>query len=117
MQNYGVNLNTKKRNLLSLTSCHPHLDKYVYCRKNLSNSICSVPVQRECIPHAVLGLDVLCQATDGTGKIALFVLATLHQLKMDAMEVSVIVLCSFERAKIIYEEYLRLSKYMTTIKV
>jgi ATP-dependent RNA helicase UAP56/SUB2 len=104
--------------LLSLTSCHPYLDKYVYCRKNLSNSICSVPVQRECIPHAVLGLDVLCQATDGTGKTALFVLATLHQLEMDAREVTVIVLCSCrKRAKIIYEEYLRLSKYMTTIKV
>ena len=33
-------------------------------------------VQHECIPQAVLGMDVLCQAKSGMGKTAVFVLAT-----------------------------------------
>ena len=38
-------------------------------------------VQNECIPQAVLGMDVLCQAKSGMGKTAVFVLATLQQLE------------------------------------
>lgn len=37
-------------------------------------------VQHECIPRAILGLDVLCQAQAGSGKTAVFVIATLQQL-------------------------------------
>ena len=37
-------------------------------------------VQHECIPQAVLGMDVICQAKSGMGKTAVFVLTTLHQL-------------------------------------
>ena len=37
-------------------------------------------VQHECIPQAVLGMDIVCQAKSGMGKTAVFVLATLHQL-------------------------------------
>ena len=33
-------------------------------------------VQPECIPQAILGTDVLCQAKSGTGKTAVFVLAS-----------------------------------------
>ena len=32
-------------------------------------------VQHECIPQAILGMDVLCQAKSGMGKTAVFVLA------------------------------------------
>lgn len=39
------------------------------------------PVQHECIPQAILGMDVLCQAKSGMGKTAVFVLATLQQLE------------------------------------
>ncbi|OWK49529.1 Spliceosome RNA helicase Ddx39b [Lonchura striata] len=35
----------------------------------------------ECIPQAILGMDVLCQAKSGMGKTAVFVLATLQQLE------------------------------------
>ena len=34
-------------------------------------------VQHECIPQAVLGMDIVCQAKSGMGKTAVFVLATL----------------------------------------
>ncbi len=43
-------------------------------------TFCSV-VQHECIPQAVLGMDILCQAKSGMGKTAVFVLATLQQLE------------------------------------
>ncbi|GAB2210753.1 hypothetical protein Droror1_Dr00016037 [Drosera rotundifolia] len=36
-------------------------------------------VQHECVPQAVLGMDVLCQAKSGMGKTAVFVLSTLQQ--------------------------------------
>merc|ERR1711970_252708 len=38
-------------------------------------------VQNECIPQAILGMDVLCQAKSGMGKTAVFVLATLQQME------------------------------------
>ena len=55
-------------------------------------------VQHECIPQAVLGMDIVCQAKSGMGKTAVFVLATLHQLNPTAFpagenQVSVLVLC------------------------
>ena len=37
-------------------------------------------VQHECIPQAILGMDVVCQAKSGMGKTAVFVLATLQQI-------------------------------------
>ena len=40
-----------------------------------------VSVQHECIPQAILSMDVLCQAKSGMGKTAVFVLATLQQLE------------------------------------
>jgi superfamily II DNA/RNA helicase len=50
-------------------------------------------VQHECIPHAILGMDVLCQAKSGMGKTAVFVLSILQQLEPKAGEVSALVLC------------------------
>ena len=38
-------------------------------------------VQHECIPQAILSMDVLCQAKSGMGKTAVFVLATLQQIE------------------------------------
>lgn len=75
-------------------------------------------VQHECIPQAVLGMDVLCQAKSGMGKTAVFVLATLQQLEIVENQVSVLVLChTRELAFQISKEYERFSKYMPTIKV
>ncbi|KAJ7630476.1 P-loop containing nucleoside triphosphate hydrolase protein [Roridomyces roridus] len=58
-------------------------------------------VQQECIPQAVLGMDVLCQAKSGHGKTAVFVLATLQQLEPVNGEVS----------------YTRFAKYMPDVRV
>lgn len=74
-------------------------------------------VQQECIPQAILGTDVLCQAKSGMGKTAVFVLATLHQLEPSNGEISVIVLChTRELAYQIKNEYTRFSKYMPDVK-
>lgn len=46
-------------------------------------------VQHECIPQAILGMDILCQAKSGMGKTAVFVLATLQQIEPVDGQVSV----------------------------
>merc|ERR1711973_31703 len=75
-------------------------------------------VQHECIPQAVLGMDVLCQAKSGMGKTAVFVLATLQQIEPVDGQVSVLVMChTRELAFQISKEYERFSKFMTNIKV
>ena len=50
-------------------------------------------VQHECIPQAILSLDVLCQAKGCMGKTAVFVLAILQQLEVDEGLSRVLVLC------------------------
>ena len=50
-------------------------------------------VQDECIPQAILGMDVICQAKSGMGKTAVFVIATLQQLEPQDGQVSVLVMC------------------------
>ncbi|XP_050312969.1 ATP-dependent RNA helicase WM6 [Anthonomus grandis grandis] len=75
-------------------------------------------VQHECIPQAVLGMDILCQAKSGMGKTAVFVLATLQQLEPTENVVYVLVMChTRELAFQISKEYERFSKYMSNIKV
>ncbi|GAA5887851.1 hypothetical protein JCM6882_000776 [Rhodosporidiobolus microsporus] len=74
-------------------------------------------VQQECIPQAILGMDVLCQAKSGMGKTAVFVTATLQQIEPIDGEVSVIVLChTRELAYQIKNEYARFSKYMPDVR-
>ncbi|KAH8076395.1 hypothetical protein JL721_394 [Aureococcus anophagefferens] len=73
-------------------------------------------VQHECIPQAVLGMDIICQAKSGMGKTAVFVLATLHQLEPVDGEISV--MChTRELAFQIKNEYARFSKYLPAVKV
>ncbi|XP_073404914.1 spliceosome RNA helicase DDX39B isoform X2 [Dendrobates tinctorius] len=75
-------------------------------------------VQHECIPQAILGMDILCQAKSGMGKTAVFVLATLQQLEPITGQVSVLVMCHIrELAFQISKEYERFSKYMPSVKV
>ena len=74
-------------------------------------------VQHECIPQAVIGMDVICQAKSGMGKTAVFVLTTLHQVEPVDGEISVLVLChTRELAFQIAAEYERFSKYLPKIK-
>merc|ERR1711871_1302596 len=49
-------------------------------------------VEHECIPQAILGMDVVCQAKSGMGKTAVFVLTCLHQLEVKESTVSALVL-------------------------
>jgi len=75
-------------------------------------------VQHECIPQAILGMDILCQAKSGMGKTAVFVLATLQQLEPVDGEVSVLVMChTRELAFQISKEYERFSKYMSGVRI
>eukprot|EP01100_Stratorugosa_tubuloviscum_P000751 TRINITY_DN116_c0_g1_i4.p1 TRINITY_DN116_c0_g1~~TRINITY_DN116_c0_g1_i4.p1 ORF type:complete len:425 (-),score=195.73 TRINITY_DN116_c0_g1_i4:151-1425(-) len=73
-------------------------------------------VQHECIPSAILGTDVLCQAKSGMGKTAVFVLAVLHQIDSSAKDPTAIVLChTRELALQVRNEFKRFSKYLTQI--
>jgi len=75
-------------------------------------------VQHECIPQAVLGMDILCQAKSGMGKTAVFVLATLQQIEPVDGQVSVLVMChTRELAFQISKEYERFSNFLANIKV
>ncbi|CAI9773168.1 unnamed protein product [Fraxinus pennsylvanica] len=75
-------------------------------------------VQHECIPQAILGMDVICQAKSGMGKTAVFVLSTLQQIEPVAGQVAALVLChTRELAYQICHEFERFSTYLPDIKV
>lgn len=70
-------------------------------------------VQNECIPNAILGNDVLCQAKSGMGKTAVFVIAILQQLQKKPDPVSALILChTRELAYQINKEFVRLGKFL-----
>ena len=60
---------------------------------NLGQTIFSV--QHECIPQAILSMDVLCQAKSGMGKTAVFVLATLQQIEPQDGQVKLLIAIFF----------------------
>jgi ATP-dependent RNA helicase UAP56/SUB2 len=79
-------------------------------------------VQHECIPQAILGTDILCQAKSGMGKTAVFVLASLQQLSSVTTTDEatrgprVLVLChTRELAYQIKNEFDRFSKYLAGV--
>jgi len=75
-------------------------------------------VQHECIPQAILGMDVICQAKSGMGKTAVFVLSSLHQLEAKEGQIGAIVLChTRELAFQINNEFERFSRYLPDVKV
>ncbi|QHN75671.1 hypothetical protein HN51_053343 [Arachis hypogaea] len=75
-------------------------------------------VQHECIPQAILGMDVICQAKSGMGKTAVFVLSTLQQIDPLPGQVAALVLChTRELAYQICHEFERFSTYLPDIKV
>jgi len=74
-------------------------------------------VQHECIPQAILGTDVLCQAKSGMGKTAVFVLACLQQIDASEKAVKVLVTChTRELAYQIKHEFDRFAKYFQDVK-
>jgi len=72
-------------------------------------------VQRSCIPQALLGTDILCQAKSGMGKTAVFVMSTLHTLNLDESTkgVQALIVChTRELATQIDKEYKRFKKHI-----
>jgi len=87
--------------------------------QDLKNShlLRSYQVQAECIPQAVLGMDVLCQAKAGMGKTAVFLISSLQQLTPVEGEVSVVIIChTRELAFQSYKESLRLCKFLPQVR-
>jgi superfamily II DNA/RNA helicase len=73
-------------------------------------------VQSECIPQAILGMDILCQAKSGMGKTCVFVISTLQQLDEINDNISILVIAhTRELAFQISKEYERFSKYMKIV--
>lgn len=74
-------------------------------------------VQHECIPQAILGTDVICQAKSGMGKTAVFVLSVLQQIEPVNGQVDTLILChTRELAYQIKAEVVRFSKFLPKVK-
>jgi len=74
-------------------------------------------VQNACIPQAILGTDIICQAKSGMGKTAVFVLSVLQQVSPVDGEVARVVLAhTRELAYQIKSEFDRFKKYMPAVK-
>merc|ERR1711865_194653 len=74
-------------------------------------------VQHACIPQAILGTDILCQAKSGMGKTAVFVLACLQQIDASEKHVKVLTVChTRELAYQIKFEFERFAKFFADVK-
>lgn len=74
-------------------------------------------VQHECIPQAILGTDVICQAKSGMGKTAVFVLSALQQISPEDTDTTALILChTRELAYQICHEFDRFKKYLPGVK-
>jgi len=74
-------------------------------------------VQHACIPQAILGTDILCQAKSGMGKTAVFVLACLQQIDASEKAIKVLVVChTRELAYQIKFEFERFAKFFADVK-
>jgi len=74
-------------------------------------------VQHECIPQAMLGTDILCQAKSGMGKTAVFVLSVLQQLDPQPGQTACLIMChTRELAFQITREFDRFKKFLPTVK-
>jgi ATP-dependent RNA helicase UAP56/SUB2 len=77
-------------------------------------------VQHACIPQAILGTDILCQAKSGMGKTAVFVLATLQQMPSEEKIEHVHTLVIVHTRELAYQikiEYDRFCKYLEDVSV
>eukprot|EP00992_Anisonema_acinus_P014809 TRINITY_DN9469_c0_g1_i1.p1 TRINITY_DN9469_c0_g1~~TRINITY_DN9469_c0_g1_i1.p1 ORF type:complete len:423 (+),score=102.63 TRINITY_DN9469_c0_g1_i1:66-1334(+) len=75
-------------------------------------------VQHQCIPQAILGQDLICQAKSGMGKTAVFVLAVLQQLEETEEKFvhCLSIVHTRELAFQINNEFIRFSKYLPHAK-
>jgi superfamily II DNA/RNA helicase len=74
-------------------------------------------VQSYCIPRALEGKDLICQAKSGMGKTAVFVLSVLQQMDKEPDSVTALILChTKELAYQIHKEFERLGKYLPKLR-
>ncbi|KTF91534.1 hypothetical protein cypCar_00023384 [Cyprinus carpio] len=77
--------------------------QYIYISQVCYHEAPEVPVQHECIPQAILGMDILCQAKSGMGKTAVFVLATLQQIEPVDGQVRISILVCGETIRAVWD--------------
>jgi len=74
-------------------------------------------VQNECIPQAITGSDILCQAKSGMGKTAVFVISILQQLNnADNAVMCIVIAHTRELAYQIKNEFDRFSKHLSGVR-
>jgi len=75
-------------------------------------------IQKECLPIACIGNDVVCQAKSGTGKTLVFILSTLQQISPRDGEISTLIMCTTrELAMQIGKEFNELLEFIPNIKI
>merc|ERR1719223_1826106 len=75
-------------------------------------------VQHACIPQALLGTDILCQAKSGMGKTAVFVLCCLQTVDISTPGIKALIIAhTRELAFQIAHEFKRLGKHISGLKV
>jgi ATP-dependent RNA helicase UAP56/SUB2 len=73
-------------------------------------------VQHQCIPQALNGRDIVCQAKSGMGKTAVFVLSILHMFKTNLNQCQALVLTHTRELSIqIYNEFKRFAKELSIV--
>lgn len=76
------------------------------------------PIQREALPHALAGQDLIAQAQTGSGKTAAFGIALLNTINPRDFGVQALVLCpTRELSTQVANEIRRLARYQPNIKV
>ncbi|DAB36411.1 MAG TPA: ATP-dependent RNA helicase DbpA [Sulfurospirillum cavolei] len=85
---------------------------------NYLGYVSMTPVQRECIPLALEGKDLVAKAKTGSGKTAAFGLPLLLSLHVNSMRIQSVVLCpTRELAEQVSAELRRLARFAHNIKI
>ena len=84
-------------------------------KKNIKDEGFEYPseVQKQCLPHALSGSDILCQGKTGMGKTAIFIFTIINRILKEEIkgDLSCLVLChTRELAYQISKEFLRFCK-------
>jgi len=75
------------------------------------------PIQRESIPIALTGKDILASAQTGSGKTAAFAIPIIENLPDDSTDIAVILAPTRELANQIYEVFIQLLGFKNSLKV
>ncbi len=76
------------------------------------------PIQKECLPLAIAGRDLIAKAKTGSGKTAAFGLPLLLNLQINSMRIQSVVLCpTRELAEQVSAELRRLARFAHNIKI